>query len=44
MNPSSRRSIFKIIGAASLLSIFEGKTLLAADSPPIPANAMTPET
>ena len=43
MNPSSRRSVLKIIGAASLLSIFEGKTLLAADSSPIPANVMTPE-
>jgi carbonic anhydrase len=44
MNLSNRRSIFRIIGAVSLLSIFEGKTLLAAsDSAPIPTNVMTPE-
>lgn len=44
MNRYSRRSIFKIIGSASLLSIFDCKILFAAsDSPPIPENVMTPE-
>lgn len=44
MSPYSRRSIFKMIGSASLLSIFDIKILLAAsDSPPIPANVMNSE-
>lgn len=44
MNFNSRRSIFKILGAASLLSILDGKVLLAAsESPPIPSNVMAPE-
>jgi carbonic anhydrase len=44
VNSDSRRSIFKTIGAISLLSILDGKTLLAAnDSPPLPKNVMSPE-
>ena len=43
MNQSTRRSVFKMMGAASLLSLYEGKTLLALDSPPIPENVMTSE-
>lgn len=44
MDLNSRRTVFKMIGAASLLSMLGGKTLLAAsESPPIPTNVMTPE-
>jgi carbonic anhydrase len=40
----SRRSVFGLIGAVSLLSVFGSRSLLAAnDSPPIPFNVMTPE-
>lgn len=43
MNPYARRSLFKIIGATSLLSLFHNQILLAAsDSPPIPENVMSP--
>lgn len=43
MDLNSRRTVFKMIGAASLLSMLNGKTLLAAsESLPIPENVMTP--
>jgi carbonic anhydrase len=45
MSQYSRRSIFKMIGLASLLSIVDSKLLLAAsDSPPIPGNVMAPDS
>lgn len=41
---NSRRNIFKILSAAALLSIFDVKKLMAAsETPPIPANVMTPD-
>jgi len=44
MSRYSRRSIFKMIGSVLLLSIVDNKILLAAsDSPPIPANVITPD-
>ena len=44
MDLNSRRTVFKMIGAASLLSMLDRKTLLAAsESPPIPTNVMSPE-
>lgn len=44
MTQSSRRSLFKIIGATSFLSLIGTKTILAAsDGPPIPKNVMTPD-
>lgn len=44
MNSYSRRAIFKMIGAISLLSMLDSNTLLAAsDQPPIASNVMTPE-
>lgn len=43
MNQSTRRSVFKMIGAASLILLYEGKTLLAPDGPPISENVMTSE-
>lgn len=44
MRTNSRRDIFKMIGAAALLSACNDKVLLAASkSPPIPSNVMTPQ-
>jgi carbonic anhydrase len=41
---NSRRQIFRVLGAAALLSLANDKTLLAASkSPPIPSNVMTPQ-
>ena len=44
MNIYSRRTVFKMIGFASISSIFGNKMLLAAgEDPPLPANVITPE-
>ncbi len=44
MNSNSRRNALKIFSAAFMLSMLGGKIAWAAsDSPPLPANVMTPE-
>ena len=44
MHSNSRRSIFKLIGASTLLSLIDiNSSLAASDTPPIPSNVMTPD-
>jgi carbonic anhydrase len=41
---NSRRNALKTFGAVSLLTVLEGKSVFAAkDTPPIPANVLTPD-